>query len=264
MGRIHGALIMAGLLALPLAAQTQSTTKSGQHRSTGATHRTTSGVKRSLLKPETLNEKAPETYKVKVTTTKGDFVIEAHRDWAPLGADRFYNLVKNGYYTNASFFRVLPGFVVQWGFHQDPAVNRVWEAARLQDDPVTQSNTAGTLTFATAGPNTRTTQIFINLADNARLDVMGFSPFAKVIEGMDVVEKFYSGYGEGAPQGNGPDQGQIASGGKAYLEKNFPQLDSIKVAVIEPAPTAAKPASTAAKPASATHKPVTTTAKENK
>jgi len=159
-------------------------------------------------------------------------VVEVTRAWAPLGADRFYNLVKNHFYDGAAFFRVLPGFVAQFGLNANPDVSRVWASANIKDDPVTQSNLAGSLTFATAGPNTRTTQLFINLADNQNLDGMGFAPFGKVIEGMDVVQQFYSGYGEGAPRGRGPDQGRLANEGKAYLDKNFPLLDSIKTAVI--------------------------------
>jgi len=186
----------------------------------------------SLLNPSFFKEQAPATFKAKFTTTKGDFVVEVTRAWAPLGADRFYNLVKNHFYDGAAFFRVLPGFVAQFGLSARPEVSRVWASATIKDDPVTQSNLQGSLTFATAGPNTRTTQLFINLADNKALDRMGFAPFGKVIEGMDVVQNFYSGYGEGAPRGNGPDQGRITNAGKAYLDKSFPRLDSIKTAEI--------------------------------
>lgn len=221
----------------------------------------------SLLNPASLKAKAPEVWKAKFTTTKGDVVIEVTRAWAPLGVDRFYNLVKNHYYDGATFFRVLPGFVAQFGISARPAVSKVWTNAKIPDDPVTQSNLSGYLTFATAGPNTRTTQIFINLADNTRLDGMGFAPFAKIVEGMDVVEQFYTGYGEGAPRGNGPDQGRLTDEGKAYIDKNFPLLDSIKTAVVltPAAPAATKKAPTATKPAAATKtaKPATT-AKETK
>jgi peptidyl-prolyl cis-trans isomerase A (cyclophilin A) len=140
--------------------------------------------------------------------------------------------VKNHYFDGAAFFRVLPGFVAQFGLNAKPEVSRAWASANIKDDPVTQSNLTGYLTFATAGPNTRTTQLFINLADNQNLDRMGFSPFGKVVQGMDVVENFYTGYGEGAPGGNGPEQGRITNEGKAYLDKNFPLLDSIKTAVV--------------------------------
>jgi peptidyl-prolyl cis-trans isomerase A (cyclophilin A) len=186
----------------------------------------------SLLNPSYFKEQAPATFKAKFTTTKGDFVVEVTRAWAPLGADRFYNLVKNHFYDGAAFFRVLPGFVAQFGLSARPEVSRVWASATIKDDPVTQGNLQGYLTFATAGPNTRTTQLFINLADNKALDRMGFAPFGKVVEGMDVVQNFYSGYGEGAPRGNGPDQGRITNEGKAYLDKSFPRLDSIKTAEI--------------------------------
>jgi peptidyl-prolyl cis-trans isomerase A (cyclophilin A) len=189
--------------------------------------------KASLLNPATLNARAPEAYKARLSTTKGDILVEVTRAWAPLGADRFYNLIRNGFYNNASFFRVLPGFVVQFGIPASPQIARVWDNAAIKDDAVKQSNLRGTLTFATAGPNTRTTQIFINLADNKPLDPQGFSPFGRVVEGMDVVEKLYSGYGEGAPGGRGPDQSRIQAQGKAYLDKNFPNLDSIKTAEIK-------------------------------
>ncbi|MGH9714931.1 MAG: peptidylprolyl isomerase [Candidatus Acidiferrales bacterium] len=185
-----------------------------------------------LLHPATLAAKAPELYDVKFTTTKGDFVIQVTRAWAPLGADRFYNLVQNHFYDDASFFRVLPGFVVQFGLNADPQISRVWQAANIKDDPVKQSNRPGFITFATAGPNTRTTQVFINLGNNAQLDSMGFAPIGEVTEGMDVVKQLYGGYGEGAPSGRGPDQGSVSAQGKPYLDKNFPKLDSIKTATI--------------------------------
>src|SRR5271165_5483259 len=140
----------------------------------------------SLLNPASLHAKAPDVFKAKFTTTAGEFVVEVHRDWAPLGADRFYNLVRRGFFTNAAFFRVVPGFVVQFGLNADPAVNKAWHDANIHDDPVKQSNKRGTLVFATAGPNTRTTQFFINFGDNARLDAMGFAPFGEIVEGMDV------------------------------------------------------------------------------
>lgn len=169
---------------------------------------------------------------MKFETTKGDFVIEVNRKWAPLGVERFQSLIEGAYYDGAKFFRVLPGFVVQFGLAADPEVTRTMGSANIKDDAVTQSNKKGTITFATAGPNTRTTQVFINLGDNARLDGMGFAPFGKVIEGMDVVEQLYSGYGEGAPHGNGPDQGRVRSLGNKYLEASFPKLDGIKKASV--------------------------------
>jgi peptidyl-prolyl cis-trans isomerase A (cyclophilin A) len=188
-----------------------------------------------LHQPENAKEQAPAEYDVKFATTKGDFTIHVTRAWAPLGADRFYNLVKHGFYTDAHFFRVLPGFVVQFGLNADPQVSRVWRAANIKDDAVTQSNKPGTVTFATAGRDTRTTQVFINLGNNGGLDAQGFAPFGQVTDGMDVVKNLHSGYGEGAPHGRGPDQGAITTQGKAYLDKNFPNLDSIKSATIQAA-----------------------------
>ncbi len=187
-----------------------------------------------LTNPAALTAQAPAAYKVKFDTSKGAFVVEVHRDWAPLGADRFYNLVKNGFFNNARFFRVISGFMVQFGINADPKVSAVWRDANINDDPVKQSNTRGMLTFATRGPNTRTTQLFINYGNNARLDGMGFAPFGQVVSGMNVVDALYNGYGEGAPRGAGPEQGRIQSEGNAYLIKDFPKLDYIKSATIMP------------------------------
>jgi peptidyl-prolyl cis-trans isomerase A (cyclophilin A) len=170
----------------------------------------------------------PATFKVRFDTSKGPFVVEVHREWAPLGADHFYHLVKSGYYDGARFFRVVPNFVVQFGLAADPAVTAKWNHP-IKDDPVKQSNHAGYLVYATAGPNTRTTQLFINLHDNAPLDSQGFAPFGMVLdEGMKVVEQIYSGYGER------PDQGAITARGNAYLTSKFPKMDYIKKATIEP------------------------------
>jgi peptidyl-prolyl cis-trans isomerase A (cyclophilin A) len=210
---------------------------------TGGAHTAAAGAHESLLKPATLTAKAPAVFKAGFSTTAGDFVVEVHRDWAPLGADRFYNLVRNGYFSNAAFFRVVPGFVVQFGLSADPAVNKVWENAKIQDDPVVQSNKRGSLVFATAGPNTRTTQLFINYADNARLDSMGFAPFGTVVEGMDVVDKIFPGYRES------PRQDLITDQGDAYLKANFPKIDQIKQARIIPAGPPASHAGAAAEPA---------------
>ena len=188
-----------------------------------------SGFDRALLRAATLKDKAPDIFQVKFVTTRGDFTVTVHRGWAPIGADRFYNLVKHHFYDNASFFRVVPGFVVQFGLSAYPPVNASWKSANLQDDPVTQSNKKGYLTFATAGPNTRTTQVFISLKDNARLDGMGFAPFGVVDgTGMNVVEMLYDQYGDD----NGPNQGQIETQGKPYLDKGWPKLDSIKTATL--------------------------------
>src|SRR5580658_334029 len=204
---------------------------------------TAAGPRPSLLNPPSLKAKAPAVFKARFTTTAGDFVVEVHREWAPLGADRFYNLVRYGYFTNAAFFRVVPGFVVQFGLSADPAVNKVWKTATIQDDPVVQSNKRGNLVFATAGPNTRTTQLFINYADNARLDHMGFAPFGSIVEGMDVVDKIFPAYGET------PQQDLIAEQGDAYLKANFRDIDKIKLARIVPAVAPASHASAGAKPA---------------
>ena len=185
-----------------------------------------------MLLPEAAKLKAPATFKVQFKTTKGDFVVEAHRDWAPNGVDRFYNMVKGGYYNDIAFFRVIKGFMVQFGIHAEPSVSAVWREAHINDDPVKQTNSRGMLTFATAGPNTRTTQLFINYGQNANLDGMGFAPIGKVISGMDVVDKLEGEYGEGAPSGRGPDQGRAQSEGNAYLKASFPKLDYVKSAKV--------------------------------
>jgi peptidyl-prolyl cis-trans isomerase A (cyclophilin A) len=190
----------------------------------------------SLLNPASLHARAPEVFRAQFMTTKGDFVVEVHRDLAPLGADRFYNLVRYGFFTNAAFFRVVPGFIVQFGLNASPAVNKAWEHANIKDDPVKESNMRGTVVFATAGPNTRTTQLFINFANNGPLDAMGFAPFGSVVEGMDVADMITSMYGQR------PDQDRITNEGDAYLVKNFPMIDKIKMAKILPAEPIAAPA----------------------
>ena len=186
-----------------------------------------------LSNPSSLREQAPATYKVRFDTTKGVFVVEVTRDWAPKGADRFYNLVKNGFYDNVRFFRVISGFMVQFGINGDPAIMARWRTAQIPDDQVTQSNKRGTITFATAGPGTRTSQVFINFNDNSNLDGMGFAPFGRIVSGMNVVDSINAEYGEGAPRGRGPDQSRIQNEGNAYLTKDFPRLDYIKKATIE-------------------------------
>ena len=183
--------------------------------------------------PAVLNEQAPAAYKVKFDTSKGPFVVEVTRAWAPKGADRFYNLVKSGFYDNVRFFRVISGFMVQFGINGDPGVMARWRTAQIGDDPVTQSNKRGTVTFAMAGPNTRTSQVFINFADNANLDGMGFSPFGRIVSGMNVVDALNPEYGEGAPRGRGPDQSRLQSEGNTYLMKDFPRMDYVKKATIE-------------------------------
>jgi cyclophilin family peptidyl-prolyl cis-trans isomerase len=185
------------------------------------------------LNPLLLTEQAPATFTANFDTTAGAFTIEVHRDWAPQGADRFYNLVKSGFFTDVRFFRVISGFMAQFGIHGDPAVARAWRAARIPDDAVKESNREGYVTFATAGPNTRTTQLFINLANNTSLDRQGFAPIGRVASGMDIVRKIYDGYGEGAPRGRGPDQGRLQAEGNTYLSKDFPRLTYIKAATIQ-------------------------------
>ena len=207
--------LVTSLVALPVAAVTPA-------------------LSQALMNPAALNEPAPATYKAKFDTSKGPFVLEVHRDWAPNGADRFYNLVKNGFFDNVRFFRVVSGFMVQFGINGDPSLSARWREARIRDDAVKQSNTRGMVTFATAGPNTRTTQVFINFADNSQLNGMGFAPFGQVISGMNVVDALYSGYGEGAPRGSGPDQGRLQQEGNAYLMKEFGKMDFVKKATIEP------------------------------
>jgi peptidyl-prolyl cis-trans isomerase A (cyclophilin A) len=175
---------------------------------------------------------SPDSFQVKFVTTKGDFTVQVNRAWAPKGADRFHRLVTEGYFKDVRFFRVLPGFMAQFGLSGNPALNAKMDALRIPDDPVTQSNKRGMLTFATAGPNTRSNQFFINYGDNASLDVQGFSPFGRVVDGMKVVDAVYSGYGEGAPNGAGPYQDSIGTKGNEYLQRAFPKLDYIKSATI--------------------------------
>jgi peptidyl-prolyl cis-trans isomerase A (cyclophilin A) len=184
----------------------------------------------SLLQhPAKIAERAPSRYDAAFKTTAGTFVIEVTRAWSPRGADRFYDLVKHGFYDGASFFRVVPGFVVQFGLTPNPAVNKAWSGATIPDDPVKESNRAGYVSFASAGPNTRTTQIFVNLGDNERLDSMGFSPFGKVVSGMSAVRAIYGGYAER------PDQGAISARGDAYLKKSFPKLTRVlRASIVKP------------------------------
>lgn len=187
----------------------------------------------NLMNPASLNETAPDQFRARFETSAGDFVIEVNRDWSPNGADRFYNLVKNGYYDDCRFFRVIDGFMVQFGINGDPAIQTHWATAGIPDDPVRESNGRGYVTFAMRGqPNSRTTQIFINFADNSPLDRSGFAPFGRVVEGMGSVDDIYSGYGEGAPQGRGPEQGRIQREGNAYLNASFPELDYVTRATI--------------------------------
>ncbi len=183
---------------------------------------------KKLVEPDKANEKAPATFKAKFETSKGDFVVEVHRAWAPLGADRFYNLVKRGFFDDVIFFRVKKGFVVQWGIHGHPDVSAKWRHATIKDEKVKESNKRGYITFAKGGKDSRTTQVFINYKDNKRLDGMGFPPFGKVVEGMKVVDELYGGYG-GAPSDRQPD---IQSKGNRFLKKAYPKLDYIKKATL--------------------------------
>ncbi|MCC7403484.1 MAG: peptidylprolyl isomerase [Bdellovibrionales bacterium] len=209
--------LAAMLIALPGRAETEKTKKADEAK--------TKSEAAATGKAGAMNS-TPEVFKVAFETTKGKFVVEAHRDWAPKGVDRFYEMIQQGFFSDTAFFRVVKGFVVQFGIHGDPKQSSKWREKIINDDTVKESNKAGYLTFATAGPNTRTTQLFINLNDNARLDDMGFSPFAKVVEGMDVVKNLNTEYGER------PDQGAIQSEGNTYLKKNFPNMDYIKSASI--------------------------------
>jgi cyclophilin family peptidyl-prolyl cis-trans isomerase len=214
--------VCAGLVVM--LAQAQDKTQTPESKPAGAAA--------DFRNPSKLTEKAPETFKAQFDTTKGKITIEVTRSLSPNGADRFYNLVRSGYFKDIAFFRVIPGFMAQFGIHGDPKVSAAWRPASIQDDPVKGSNTRGTVTYAMGGPNTRTTQFFINLVDNVRLNGMGFSPFGKVVEGMDVVDKINGEYGEGAPQGNGPSQQRVQMQGNDYLKKDFPNLDYIKSASI--------------------------------
>ena len=233
-------------------AQTPAPTKSAAPPTKSAAPAAKAPASNPLLHPESLKAKAPDEFKVKFATTKGDVVVNVHRDWSPLGADRFFNLVKNHYFTNCAFFRIVPNFIVQFGMAPDPKVGAAWQNANIKDDPMkpTVHNTKGTLVFATSGPDTRTTQLFINTADNTRsLDPQHFSPFGEVVEGMDIVLALNAQYGEQ------PQQGMILAEGKAYLDKAFPKLDFIKSATIETAAAATPaPAAKSATPAAAPKK----------
>jgi peptidyl-prolyl cis-trans isomerase A (cyclophilin A) len=181
-----------------------------------------------LLHPASLHAKAPATYRASFATTRGTFVVTVHRVWSPNGADRFYNLVRARFFDGVTFFRVVKGFVAQFGISPEPSIAKAWQTATIKDDPVKVSNTPGTLTFADAGPDTRSTQLFVNLGNNALLDGQGFSPFARVTSGMSVVNRLYGGYGERPTS----EQQQITTQGNAYLQKRYPKLDHIRTARI--------------------------------
>jgi peptidyl-prolyl cis-trans isomerase A (cyclophilin A) len=191
--------------------------------------------------PAEASARAPDTFRARFETSKGAFVVEAHRRWAPRGADRFHELVKSGFFDNTRFFRVVTSFMVQFGVHGDPDLNQAWDPLTIADDSVTQSNARGYVTFATAGPDSRTTQVFINLIDNRQLDGMGFAPFGRVVEGMEVVDSLYAGYGDGPPGGFGPDQTRLMREGNAYLDRDFPRLDFVRTARLIPDSTSASP-----------------------
>lgn len=186
----------------------------------------------SLKEPATLTEQAPPKFRVNVDTSKGAFAIEVTRDWAPLGADRFYNLVKLGFYNDCRFYRVIPDVLVQFGITANPEINAVWHDATMGDDPRKNMNERGAVSYNTGGPNRRTAQIIVNLSDNPVLDRAGFVPFGRVASGMNVLDKLYSGYGEVPPNGKGPDQMKLVTQGNEYLTKEFPKLDFIKTAVL--------------------------------
>ena len=189
---------------------------------------TSAGPPAALLKPATLTAKAPASYTVEFKTTKGSFDVVVQRSLAPRGADRFYNLVRARFYDGVELFRVVPGFVVQFGISGYPTVSTAWQNANIPDDPVKSSNVRGTITFADAGPASRTTQVFINLANNASLDTQDFSPFGKVTKGMNVIDSLYSGYGDNPTSA----QGAIESQGNAFLKQQFPKLDAVLTAHI--------------------------------
>ena len=208
-------LLLAAALALPATALTQA------------------GPQPLLMQPTVTPKKCPRSFDVLFRTTKGDFIVQVTRKWAPQGAARFHHLVGVGFYDGTRFFRAIDGFMVQFGIHGDPAVDAVWSEHPIPDDPVVESNRRGYVTFAMAGPDSRTTQVFVNLVNkNYRLDESGFAPFGKVIQGMDVIDKLYKGYGEGAPAGKGPRQDLIKQRGNAYLDEHFPELDAIQSARI--------------------------------
>ena len=229
---IAAALLLSAALA---SAQTASkpAPKSGARATPAAVAQKPSAASRAaLMEPSKLKAVAPPVYRASFDTSAGTFVVEVHREWAPRGADRFYNLVRNGFFDDCRFFRVVTGFMVQFGINGDPAIQRHWAEANIPDDPVKQSNRRGYTTFATHGPNSRSTQVFINFVDNSRLDAQGFAPFGEVVSGMDVLDKLYSTYRE-APSN---EQSRIQADGNKYLNAAFPKLDYVKKARIVPAP----------------------------
>lgn len=200
----------------------------------GGTEEPAEQIARSpLLRTQNYQETAPAEYRVRLETSAGDVVIQVHRDWAPLGADRFYNLVKGGFYDDVRIYRVVDGFMAQFGLNGDPYVNQVWKSEYLVDDPVLQSNTRGRVAFAKGGRHTRTTEIFISYKDNSSLDDNQFAPIGEVVEGMEAVDAFYADYGDGPPRGEGPYQAMAQARGNEYLDEEFPELTRIIRATIE-------------------------------
>ena len=185
-----------------------------------------------LLRPAQFSDTAPPRFAVRFETTAGAFVVDVHRAWAPLGADRFYNLAKAGYYDDTRIYRVVPGFMAQFGIHGDPFIHRAWARSLLRDDPVVESNVRGRVAFAKAGPNSRTAEVFISTVDNARLDTDGFAPFGEVVDGMEVVDAFHAGYGDGPPRGDGPYAAMAHARGNEYLDEEYPELTRIIRAVV--------------------------------
>jgi peptidyl-prolyl cis-trans isomerase A (cyclophilin A) len=232
MKRIQSFLLVGAVLALAaVPALAQESGKPAQKPAMKKAEK----AKSPLFDPKSpeMNKTAPDTFQVEFETTKGDIVVEVDRALSPHGADRFYNLVRNGWYDGVRFFRVIPGFMAQFGMSGNPTLNQTWMNAGIPDDPVKTTNARGTLTFAMRGqPNSRTTQLFINYGNNGSLDKQGFAPFGHVVTGMAVVDSLYGGYGEGAPRGKGPNQMLIMSQGNEYLQKNFPKLDYIKKAMV--------------------------------
>jgi peptidyl-prolyl cis-trans isomerase A (cyclophilin A) len=226
------AAVVAGSVTLA-AQQKKPAPPSGRGRGTTTATTLSPAAKAKLKNPAALKDVAPAEFRAAFDTSVGPFVVLVHRAWAPKGADRFYNMVKYGFLDNARFFRVLPNFMVQFGINGDPKISAPWREAKIKDDPVVQSNRRGYITFAMAGPNTRTSQVFINFGENGSLDSQGFPPFGRVIQGMEVVDKLNAEYGEGAPRGRGPDQGRLQMEGNAYLTKDFPNMDYVKKATIE-------------------------------
>lgn len=200
----------------------------------GEAGQTESESSTALLRPERFQETAPELFRASFETTQGTFTVEVHRQWAPNGADRFYNLVSAGFFDDVRFFRVVDDFVTSWGIHGHPQISEAWERRSILDDEVKVLNTRGRLSFAHHGPNTRTTTVFVNQGDNPSMDESDFAPFGEVVDGMDVVDRLYSGYGDAPPRGEGPLQAHIRTYGNAYLDRDFPDLDSVLRAKIEP------------------------------